>query len=193
MRKMSAYARKKQQAMKGKSIEQLAKEYVDQQVTWHRVLSQCAPYAENKRYRSDKLLLELRLGLQQMIDMTLPSDDYKAHDCLSHAIAVAHIRAVQIAGRGDDNPALPILRDAAAALSRTCDRWHKTKKWGLDGPAIQKLKDAVNLYEEILMASTPRQMQDAFDIRLARLEELQKINHQKEQAERESKKVPEHS
>ena len=192
MRKMSAYARKKQQAIKGKSVDELAKMYVDQQVKWHRTLSQCTPYEENTRYRSDKLLLSLRMGLQGMIDMTLPADDYKAHDEISHAIGVAHIRAVQIGGR-EDNPMLPVLRDAAGALDRTRLRWQKTHKWGLDGPAIQQLKDAVNLYEDILLLSTPLQMQEAFDIRLARLEELQKIKAQKEQAARESEKVPEHS
>lgn len=50
---------------------------------------------------------------------------------------------------------------AADALGRTLERWHRTGQWGLDGPAIQELKDGVSLYEEVLLASSPNQMHDA--------------------------------
>lgn len=50
---------------------------------------------------------------------------------------------------------------AADALGRTLERWHRTGQWGLDGPAIVELKDAVSLFEEVLLASSPNQMIEA--------------------------------
>lgn len=61
-------------------------------------------------------------------------------------------------------------------LRRARDRWQRTGKWGLDGPAMQEIRDAISVYEEVLLASSPMQMHEADGTRVKWIR-LQKKGH----------------
>lgn len=54
---------------------------------------------------------------------------------------------------------------ANEALKRIRERRDRTGSWALDGPAITELLEAVDLYQEILMNSSPAQMAKAAKVR----------------------------
>lgn len=96
-------------------------------------------------------------------------DDF---DYLSHAIGVAEIRAVEIAGR-DGNPMLDIINAANDALRRCRARYLKWNKLELDKTGATQVCDALDIYKQILMESSPRQMSDSVTTRLKVLKEMQ--------------------
>jgi len=86
------------------------------------------------------------------------------YDVLAHATGVSTLRAIDIAGEAN-NPMIEIINIANAALSRAKERYQKMGKWGLDGLGIHEIADAIDVYEEILMNSSPAQMTRAVRIR----------------------------
>lgn len=107
----------------------------------------------------------VRIALAKLLDHTVAPDDVEPHDLLAHAIGVATIRAIEIHGGTEGNPALPTLDAGANALRRVRARWDQTQRWGVDGPGRTDLTDAINLYADILQQSSPAQMQHACDLR----------------------------
>jgi len=148
MRKTSTYARKR--AMRQANVSP----------GFDKVIGRCQQYDGNSIFNPDEHLLPVRLALQCLIDRSVPTDDIRNHDTLAHAIGEAEVRYLEIGGR-DNNPAMPVLIKAGKALNRARDRWERLGVWGLDGPAIQELKDGIDLYEQVLLMSTPQQMHDA--------------------------------
>lgn len=95
------------------------------------------------------------------------SDSTDDFDYLAHAVGVSQVRAIAIAGDdAERNPLLPILDDASKALARVRARYLKWGKWQVDGPGVDQIKQGLEVYESILMASSPRQMADAVEARL---------------------------
>lgn len=117
-------------------------------------------YDGNTLYDPTTHLLRVHTAFSGLLNRTAPSDDTRCHDDIAHAIGEAEVRYIEIAGR-DNNPALAILVKAGKALYRARQRWERTGQWGLDGPAIQELKDAIAAYEQVLLMSSPQQMHDA--------------------------------
>jgi phage terminase large subunit len=68
---------------------------------------------------------------------------------------------------------MEILNEAAQALGRARERWQRLRKWGLDGPGIEPMKNAVDIFETILLASSPKQMEHAKMIRLDQVKNMQ--------------------
>jgi len=124
------------------------------------VTGRCQQYEVNTVFNPDAHLLPVRLALQSLMDRTVPADDVRTHDTIAYAIGEAEVRYLEIGGR-DNNPAMPIIIKAGHALNRARERWKRLGVWGLDGPAIQELKDGIELYEQVLLVSTPQQMHDA--------------------------------
>ena len=60
----------------------------------------------------------------------------------------------------------PIMLAANEALKRIRERHDRLGKWALDGPAVVELLAAVDVYQEILMASSPAQMSNAGKVRM---------------------------
>lgn len=60
---------------------------------------------------------------------------------------------------------------------RPRQRHAESGRWGLDGPAIEALRGAIEIYEEVLRASSAQQMEHAQGARLRAL--------QRQQAQRE--------
>lgn len=84
---------------------------------------------------------------------------------LAGAVNVAMVRAETI------NPlAEQTAITARDALMRCWQRHQASGRWGFDGPALQDLPPALDLYEQLLALSTPQQMQDAMAETIRRME-----------------------
>lgn len=132
-----------------------------------RVIQGSRPYAEANPKAASQIMTKTRLCLQRLSDLATPPDDIQDHDVLMHALAVALVRSHEIAG--SNNPCKEPLMAGVKALQRASERRERKGRWGLDGPGIQELREAVDIYEEILMASSPKQMQTAFEKHLKML------------------------
>lgn len=108
----------------------------------------------------------VRDALAALLEHAKPLDPERTFDILSHAIGVSMIRALQVMPDEGRNPALPILKGGSAALVRSIERYQDASAWGMDGPGRQQLTDAIEVYAEILRASSPAQMAKATDERL---------------------------
>lgn len=122
---------------------------------------------------ADRVITEARLALQCITDGTAGAGDTDCHDMLAHCIGMAQIRILDIGGTLA-NGVMEELNEAAQALHRTRERWQRTGKWGFDGPAIQSVHHAIDTYETILRSSSPQQMENAQNIRLEQIKQLQK-------------------
>lgn len=101
--------------------------------------------------------------------------DSREFDLLAHALGVTYLRACDIAGQDEfDNPMLPIWRAGNEAMRRVSDRYNKIGRWGFDGPALDEVDAAIELYETILQASSPAQMEEATVRRLEILTAMKK-------------------
>ncbi len=121
------------------------------------VMAKCLPYRDNPIWDATTFLLQVREALEAFL--THSCTDMETFNLLSVCINEGKVRALEIGGEG--NPAFQIMERGNLAINRTAERYMRTGKWGLDGPARQELIDAISLYEEILLESTPAQMHDA--------------------------------
>lgn len=153
-RKMSPYARQKlrEQSKPGAVSEALMQKVCGLDF----MLARSKPFRNNPIFNPDTTLLPIRLALQGFLDRTMESEEYKAFDTLVCAVGEAKIRYLDIAG--PDCEPIKLLDKADDALKRAYERWKRSGEWGLDGPAIQALKDAIDLFEEVFLASSPNQM-----------------------------------
>jgi hypothetical protein len=144
---------------------------------WLNTIQRCSTYStepppggwcKGTQDAADKALTRTRLALQKLLDHTVAPADTEPHDLLAHAIGVALIRAIEIGGADTaTNPALPILTAGNATLANVSERRRRTGQWGLAGPVRAALVDAVDVYAEILMNSSPAQMSAAAEHRAA--------------------------
>lgn len=163
MRKTSTFARKRRAAGLPTEPSVLSGRHYDQ---WQFQIKVRQSY-------EDAGLMDVALGasnrtraaLNKFLEHRVPDDDKESFDMLAHALGVATLRAIEIHGAVQGNPVLPILDAGNDALARARLRWESTGKWGLDGPGRQELTDAVDVYHEILVNSSPLQMQQASDMR----------------------------
>lgn len=114
-----------------------------------------------------------QMALQKLINRAVESSDIEPHDLLAHCIGITQIRVLDMGGE-DANGVMQRLNQAARALLRTRQRWDATNEWGLDGPAINDLRDAIDIYEVILRSSSPNLMEHAQNIRLDQVQRLQR-------------------
>lgn len=92
-------------------------------------------------------------------------------DYLSHAVGVAEVRAVEIAGR-DGNPMIEVIDLANASLNKCKSRYLKWAKFELLEQEVKHIREALDLYEMVLLESSPRQMADATSTRMKVLKEM---------------------
>ena len=172
MKKISTYARKRmRQPVQFNGAE------------WLNTIGRCRPYSDEPVIGSwlpqgtpqisNGVLVEARMAYQGIKDGHIKPDQTDPYDMLAHVTGVAKIRAVQIGGEDFEvNYLLPIIHLAEQALLRVRARWEKHQVWGMDGPAITEITDALDIYEEILTSSSPQQMADATDARIAILKRM---------------------
>ena len=144
---------------------------------FYNAIQRCQPYTtetlpgswitQGTQVAADKALVRVRMALQRLKSGDTPRQDTHDFDVLGHAFGVATIRAEDIAG-GDanTNALLPAIYAGASALRRALDRRHRLGTWGVDGPAIAELAEAVDVYQIILQSSSPAQMSAAADRRM---------------------------
>jgi hypothetical protein len=126
---------------------------------------------------SNTVLAEARMAYQSIKDGLIQPDQTDYYDMLSHVVGVAKIRAITIGGEDPEvNYLLPMISLAEDALRRIRSRWEKLQVWGMDGPAIAELADALDIYQEILTQSSPQQMAEATDARIAILNRMREAS-----------------
>lgn len=166
---MSAYWRRKQRQ---------PEKQVFNGAEWINTIQRCRPYTEDVVPGATQgttisaaigALRDVRGALNSLLDHQVAADDVLPHDVLAQAIGITVIRSLQIAG-GDENPTTPITKAASDALRSVRARWERMGKWGVNATERQALIDVVDAYEAILLASSPAQMQKAYELRLASLE-----------------------
>ena len=103
--------------------------------------------------RATQIVNHVRAAYQRMREGNGDGRDY---DVLGAALNVAVVRAERI---GSGQPIVDGITAAMAAL-RGADRG---ERYGFTGPGILSMNCGIDLYEQVLQASTPRQMADATD------------------------------
>ena len=141
------------------------------------VMARCLPYRDNPIFDSTTFLLQLRAALDAFLGHTVSDGD--TFNLLSVCLNEGKVRVLDIGGEG--NPAAEIIERGIQALTMSLTRYQSTGKWGLDGPARQELVDAVSMYEEVFLESTPAQMHDAA-MTAFRWIEIQQSNQHKQAA-----------
>lgn len=117
-----------------------------------------------------KAAVLVRTALQVMSTGATPAGNEEHFDLLAHALGVSCIRAGQIAGpEVEGNPMLPPLVKGNHALRSTLNRRRHTGRWKMRIDEADALREAVDIYETILMASSPQQMAEAVELRMKAL------------------------
>ena len=157
MRKTSAYARKMRRQSDRAQFNG---------AEWINTLQRCRGYTDEPIpgawnpdggqtvTAANGAALRVRSAFDVIKSSSVAPDDTEPHDLLA--------RAIEIAGHDPGkNPMLPILKLGTEAIQRLGECRRRTGAWGFDGPSIQKVTDALDVYEEILMNSSPLQMANA--------------------------------
>lgn len=165
MRKMSAYARKMQRnpalgrynAAEFLNTIQKCRQYTDEPMpgSWKPGTADIA----------NKVLGEIREALTRIKDGQVKPDETDPFDLLAHAIGVALTRTHRIGG--DKSAAYETLGLAKIAMESIKARWQRINQWGATRVEQIALDDAIDLYETILTNSSPAQMAQATDDRMA--------------------------
>ena len=166
MRKTSAYARKRKQTPV----------CTFNAAAFLNSIERCRPYSERDDFMesfggshaaSAALRAELlvRDAASSLITHQRPENPEHAFDVLAHALGVSIIRALQIQPDEASNPALPPLQQGTLAVQRSIKRYRDTNAWGMDAKGKEDLAVAIEIYAEILQASSPVQMAKATEER----------------------------
>lgn len=91
-------------------------------------------------------------------------------DTLASAVNICMVRGEEI-----DPLCVETAQRAQDALMRTMDRHKATGRWGFDGPALQDIPLAMDLYRQMLELSTPMQMQSALRATVQRMNKGQTL------------------
>lgn len=168
MRKTTTYARKQRQS--GGTFNGAA---------YLNTIQAARPYTETAapalglfatHYAALKALVIVKTALVALTTGATPAGNEEHFDLLSHALGVSCIRAAQIEGSEPEcNPILPPLIEGNNALRQVLYRRRKWRKWEVLPAEAAALAYAVEVYETILMASSPLQMATAVDLRLLAL------------------------
>lgn len=141
------------------------------------VIASRQPMGEAKPHEVRRIMLKAHSHLDLLERGLVPAGDEETHDYLCHVVGIAQIRVCDIgmankAGGGiaSANELLLTLNAAAQGLMRARERHAKTGRWGLDGPEIEPLRGALDIYETVLNASSAQQMEEAQGVRLRYLQ-----------------------
>jgi len=144
---------------------------------WLNALTRCKPYttealpgavAMSGSYEAaEKSIINVRLAFEHIKSSNAEEIDF---DRLAHATGVSKVRYVQIFGKSA--PMLLELNLADSALIRCKARYQRWGKWEFIGDDVQHIADALDLYETVLVSSSPKQMTIATDLRLEILDRM---------------------
>ena len=124
----------------------------------YRVFNRIQPFTDDELA---KLQTPVRLAYERMRTGGAQDDDFNDLACAMNVCMV----------RGEDIDPLCVetAQRAQDALMRTHARHAATGRWGFDGPALQDIPVAIDLYEQMLALSTPEQMHTAMRETLTRM------------------------
>jgi hypothetical protein len=162
MRKTTSYARKVRRnvGMYG--------EHSYNGLAFASVIQRCRPYTgeeipclkiEATDTAAFKAMAIVRKSFEMIRNGNSAPDADRDFATLAHAMGVTEIRSIDIAGQVD-NPMLPVCKAGNDALERCRVRRIRFGKWEFDKPAIQELSNAIELYETVVQASSPAQMEE---------------------------------
>lgn len=135
MKKTSAYARKRR---------------LFDQMGGLRLISELRPFDTAERLN---LALPPRVAFESMRDGKGSDGDF---DTLAAVVNVAMVRCEEIGQEG-----VELCQEAQDCLMETKARRERTGYWGFDYKALQSIPLAIDLHEQLLELSTPRQMMNA--------------------------------
>lgn len=135
MKKTSAYARKRR--------------HVDP-LGGLRLINELKPFDQTEQL---SLALPPRVAFEAIRDGRGVEGDF---DTLAAVVNVAMVCCEQIGQEG-----VELCREAQEALMVVKARHQTTGRWGFDYRALQAIPPAVELHEQLLELSTPKQMMDA--------------------------------
>ena len=123
-----------------------------------------AANSEQPEANANRIMLTLRVAFEKLKTAT---EDDAQFDRLAAAINVGLIRAEAIDKRAEE----VMLAGVQAMMSCACI-YERHGRYGFTGPDLLAMNDAMDLYENILRLSTPKQMLDALDVAAARMRGL---------------------
>lgn len=164
MRKTTAYARR------------CRRDPVTNGAAWLDTLAACQPYTDEKlpgswlpegtQIAATRTKAVVRGCFERLKAGITPLSDTDDVDTLSHALGVSCIRAAQIAGdAASTNEMLPPLIRGNDALRAIILRRRKWTKWEMLPAEVEIIDWALEIYETILQASSPKQMVAAVRLR----------------------------
>ena len=113
-------------------------------------ITACQPFPEAEVTR---ILLKVH---DAFVHLRTGGADPEMFDRIAAVLNVGMVRSESIGQEG-----VEAFKAAQAALMEADRFFGAHRRFGFTGPGLQAMKDAIALYEEILKASTPRQMADA--------------------------------
>ncbi len=141
------------------------------------VITSRQPMGEAKPHEVRRIMLKAHTHLDMLERGLVPAGDEETHDYLCHVVGISQIRVCDIGmankasgGIASANGLLLTLNAAAQGLLQARERHAKAGKWGLDGPALEPLRGALDIYETVLSASSAQQMEEAQSVRLRYLQ-----------------------
>lgn len=109
-------------------------------------------------------------ALESMLSGRADPSSIQEHDHLMHALGTAIVRAQHITG---GSLGVPVLVAGAKVLNYSSTFWKVRHQWPvLDSDQADTLRQAVNLYKELLWASSPLQMEKAWREHLKGVQKL---------------------
>jgi hypothetical protein len=94
-----------------------------------------------------------------------PGDQQTDFELLAHAVVIAQLRTYDIGGQ-QAQEVLNQLNDAVGVLDEIKRTWHSEREWRMSGECAVTLRNALDIYEQILLSSTPFEMHEAQTKRL---------------------------
>lgn len=135
MRKTSAYARKRHRVDPTGGL---------------RSISALRPFDQSELLQ---LSLPPRVAFESLKTGRGSQGDF---DTLAVVVNVSMVRCESIGSEG-----VELCKEAQDALMVIAARHEATKRWGMDYQALQTIPAVIDLHEQLLELSTPRQMMDA--------------------------------
>lgn len=117
-----------------------------------QLLSDCRPY------EADEILGDLINIEESYGRIKTGHGTQKDADRISIAINLTKLRAMDI-----DHGLADMVEAGQDAMRRCLARYEEHQRLILDGPGMQDVRQALDIHEEVLRHSTPKQMMDAMD------------------------------
>ena len=130
----------------------------------YRVMSRVQPFVPDELAQ---LNVPVMAAFERMRTGCADDGDF---DTLASAVNICMVRGEEI-----DPLCVETAQRAQDALMRTMHRHKTTGRWGFDGPALQDIPVAMDLYRQMLELSTPMQMQSAMRATVQRMNKGQTL------------------